>query len=1572
MRRKTTLALLLSMVALAAFAQKGPADALGFQAGKLYDFNNMDAVNLFNGNLTMSIPIGIPYRVSSALSYQFMLVYNGKIWDYETWTCRDEFTGLDHTCDKWYPNLRSNAGIGWRVSLGRLLPPYDASLQNDSRTDLEWVYEGPAGDEHALGRSSTDFVQTNVHDGMRMRLIDAVTRDVEFASGEVHRFVLDHSVWRLKQMRDRYNNAVNISYAYSSGDNKREVEWNISDTVGRTHKMVLTNYDSMHDGWSRGATVDYMSLQAAGNSHAVYDFSYTEYAGQSSCYNSDIPALSRIDLPDTSSFQFGYFGLGTCSEFGTLTSMRYPTGAVATYVLWGWYDLGAQTTVCRGGGTTGISSRTINDGMTTREWKYVQNAGPLVPTTAVDNPPCGTIDFPYNYVGPIYWSRTSVLEPVDAANRRVRTDHYFDVYSHLAYETFTVNNPLPSLDLGVYSHSGAAGVPPPQFRKRAVPVAQGYPGDIDGADDLRNPLRLLATEVYEDCEVNGDCSNGRLLRTNYDAYDGGVYPNRPYHPIDTARLVSTRTVYPVDTGCGGPCYTQFTYSDDNGAGQFRTTTLESNFPNAKPVITTVQYPTWTSSDLISQTKAWLLRTYSEKTRNEDGVTKRETFCFDNDRGVMLRHRVHAGATPGSHDLLQVFSYDSSHGDLQFESDYGGDVQSIDTGSTLCSIGVPAQPWYKVESSYTTKENGWDVYTGGIPASARYYDRVTGQPLGFLSLDRTIDRWTGVVTGARDTSGVGTTYSYDAVPARLHSMTTPAGAVTTYAYTNATGSAGGTWTPAKVDVSTVSADGSLASQFAYDGIGRLIRSATLGPSGWNATQTTYDCEGRVATTSEPESTGQGPPPGALVAANKTEYKYDALGRTKSATAPDNSTTTFTYVGDRQRTRTAGIFTGGSLDTPVTVTEDYDGFGRLVSVTEKSGPTTATSVIGADVVTTYAYDAANRLTSVKMRASTGSVQNRIFDYDGRGFLRWESQPESGMTSYEYDPRGHATSKTQSGASTLFDLIYTVDSAERLRRIDGRNPFYSPSTPDPNQPQFRVMKEFDYEDSNNDGTNLRRGKLVRAARYNYGVTAAEPLFKIEDTLKYLDAAGRKTDRNTTISQVGGYPEFLQSLNMSVAYDALDQVKTIKYPMCEYGYGCGVPPTDPDRSLMTRTYAAGRLKTLSGYIDDISYWPNGMRNVLSHANGIADTQVVTNMPRPSQISFGRYDRCLRPTFTAQPAGGQVTPGGSFVLSVSVTGTGPFEFQWFNRVDSTVAGTTQSITVNPTATTEYFVMVINACGFEQSQDAKVTIGSCAPPATGDINAVAQPDGSWILTPRPEARQPRTYSWWRLPENSLLGTSETLKVAALPVTTTFRFTITDSCGSDTADVTIQVPLPITNGLQATAITTTQVGISWPPIAGATQYTLERRSLGVWTTVTTTGATSYSDSGLGPARTYVYRVTSNNGGKTDYDVATTMTFVAAIPGQVATSSPFDAMLTAVNKVREAVGWPALNWSNILATADPVPSPGQFIVPRQILSCRARMNEALQALGVRVRDYTNPDLYHVAISAQAVNEVQQRAQ
>src|SRR5204863_914862 len=156
------------------------------------------------------------------------------------------------------------------------------------------------------------------------------------------------------------------------------------------------------------------------------------------------------------------------------------------------------------------------------------------------------------------------------------------------------------------------------------------------------------------------------------------------------------------------------------------------------------------------------------------------------------------------------------------------------------------------------------------------------------------------------------------------------------------------------------------------------------------------------------------------------------------------------------------------------------------------------------------------------------------------------------------------------------------ERLTRIDGRNPLYDPANPSTYQPEFRPLKEFVFSDANN-GTDLRQGKLVRAIRHNYGVSAAEYEYEIADEFMYKDPAGRKTDRTMTITEVavgmGGPRSEVRAITTSMQYDELDLPTIMTYPMCKV---CGAPPTDPDRHLMTRTYANGRLKTLSDFIND------------------------------------------------------------------------------------------------------------------------------------------------------------------------------------------------------------------------------------------------------------------------------------------------------------------------------------------------------------------------------------------------------
>ena len=189
-------------------AQQDPVAQRGFAPEKLYSFGNLDSVNLFNGNLTLTIPIGSPSTVNGALSYGLTLVYNSKVWDFL------DLGGLLRAD----PSRTANAGMGWRLSLGELFDPVDP--RNESGY---WSYEGEDGGAHTfyptlhLGETSTSGVYYT-RDGsyLRLKSLSPTVYELEFPDGSVRKFTRASATWSspfsLVQIRDRFNNAVNVTY----------------------------------------------------------------------------------------------------------------------------------------------------------------------------------------------------------------------------------------------------------------------------------------------------------------------------------------------------------------------------------------------------------------------------------------------------------------------------------------------------------------------------------------------------------------------------------------------------------------------------------------------------------------------------------------------------------------------------------------------------------------------------------------------------------------------------------------------------------------------------------------------------------------------------------------------------------------------------------------------------------------------------------------------------------------------------------------------------------------------------------------------------------------------------------------------------------------------------------------------------------------------------------------------------------------------------------------------------------------------------------------------------------------
>ncbi|MEM9598319.1 MAG: hypothetical protein AAGD06_28905, partial [Acidobacteriota bacterium] len=134
----------------AAFPQEEPTPNLarGVSADTVYQTDDFGTVNLFNGNLTVGVPLGGRFPVGAGFDWGLTLVYNASAWDFEREHCfGPEGPGVNPPqVRKDYqvavPNPLSNAGLGWSLSLGRLLYP-DPDLPHATALHPgRWTYVG--------------------------------------------------------------------------------------------------------------------------------------------------------------------------------------------------------------------------------------------------------------------------------------------------------------------------------------------------------------------------------------------------------------------------------------------------------------------------------------------------------------------------------------------------------------------------------------------------------------------------------------------------------------------------------------------------------------------------------------------------------------------------------------------------------------------------------------------------------------------------------------------------------------------------------------------------------------------------------------------------------------------------------------------------------------------------------------------------------------------------------------------------------------------------------------------------------------------------------------------------------------------------------------------------------------------------------------------------------------------------------------------------------------------------------------------------------------------------------------
>jgi YD repeat-containing protein len=1581
--RAAAILLATSLLPLAAYAGDDPLTNRGVNLNSVYHVGDIDTVNLFNGNLIIDVPMAAQFPLNGGFSYGIHLIYSGQPWDFPQYE-REDPDQSHPPPREWIwkpfpiPNRRSNAGVGWRVSMGRLIPPWDPTNTNCDRGTFDgcdkWVYESPDGADHRVGNTNPGYSADGSYLRLKSYTNNGITyREIEFPDGMIHRFNDIGNLTAIYTPFDRAANAgpsVNVAYltgASSCGDAGAESCWKISDLFGRTQYVTFVS--------TAGAIYDHQLAQkiivtAPGSATVAYSLHYTNvnlYLDHIACYHSpddtagrwtdfeyyNVPLLTSIGLPDGSDYEIATYQNEPpqCSH-GSIQSLTLPTKGSIGYTYTNWSHNHRGSLVETGHGSPyvpGVELRTKTPAGSgaSQVWTYLSTPGDNATFS------CGGCS------NPPHEDRERKVTVTDPDGRAVR--HYFSIADNAETGGWTR-----------YEY----GLP---LTHRA---------GTSTTDPLNGQTRYLSSEALD----AGSVERFTYVKYEYEIAETDARPGR--YPREQASL----TLYADGTGHDAGRWSSVNRSSFDYFGHYRQTETDGNFASEGTTgfdhrtELTDYNPGKSAFDGWLVASPWVLNTFDMQTVTTPKIgpndaltshTKKTEFCFEADTGFLKRRRVlrydpttRTGSGRDGTDLITVFGRVPEHtsdanpndvtGNLYSERSYGGDGATLADGS-LCSISLASQR-YEIQHRYQY----------GVRRTSQYF-RSDGTAMPFFTLDRTIDP-SGSVSKERDVAGVETTYTPDPDdPLRIKTVATAGSDAITYTYSNASVS-GSTFTPAQIAVT----QSDVSSSVQYDSFGRMWHEFRTMPTiGEVKRETLYDSSNRKLSQSMWDSSSY---------ANKTIYTYDFLGRVDSVTPPDGQIVRTSYLGDGKRTTTSEVVTSTDATpakTTVATVEQLDRYGRIWYLKEPN-----------DTVTAYGYGVTGALARVCMNASlsTSGVlstancgQERTFDYDNAGLLKSEAHPENGTVSYTYDALGHVLTKRLSAAG-IFDLNYTYDDAERLQQVDSRQTATSTT--------FRVSKLFEFGTSN-DGSNKRLGKLETATRHNYRPVSggADIDIRAVETYAYNDAGGRLTDRTTEIKDLTTSGGISQTITQKQDYTTLGLVNSITYPSCLSGVACGVATS----SSVGLTHTNGWLTSVDppSSFGSLLYHPSGMINTVSHGNGVTDTQdddPTNGMPRPQSITFGSFGSCVAPAFNSPPSptldSAVIKSGTTKTWTVSASGSGTLAYQWYkdgHAVSETSSTLTTELLYDGPHT--YFVRVANSCGVIQSNTATITI-AVSPSITvqpQDTTFIA-PSVRLTVTVSTSTSPTPDYQWYRGmgpndPARSQVGLNQPYFDATNLSATTRYFVHVSNIGgfvdSRTATVTVALSTPccLTAAMPNT-LSVQPVHLNWGTSSGTDHYEIWRREhAGVLHKIGESGSTSYDDSSVAEDTAYFYQIcaspapgTACTSAFSNQDLATTVAFREITVDRRVRLIDLTQLLTAVNAVRGASGNSAVNWAGILQNS-PAPALNGLVYGEHIMALRTQMEAALQLLGFGQHTYADPALPsspRVIIKAIHITELRDRIQ
>ncbi len=746
----------------------------GFQADKVYQLGMNDSVNLYNGNLTLTIPIGNEYQGGGMLRYGLHLSYNSKNWDYEiqTYNCPVGTPGSPPWCGQDYkkavPSRRSNAGMGWLLSLGRF-PVSDTPPEQGP-----WhIYESPDGADHVVLFDSPDATVGYTNDGsfLRVTKLGNFAR-VEFPDGMVHTFTQFDTVngWRVTQIADPFGNRLDIDYEDLLWTLKEYTAGQVStDPPVRTHYVHLkstvdTSLEPSNASANYKVIVSKIDLASFDSGRAVYEFDYglvaddVKYACYADFRDAEtpdplVPRLKAIVLPDQSKWSMEYFDGSTPAESfcAAISKLTLPTGGEYR---WTYNTYVAPTESCNDNPeptvegapftqTEGVGTKTLFDPVssTTSQWTYTQS---------LDQSPGAYVQC-YGVLGSTVpkspWSKVTVSAPDST-----RSEHWFSLFQSFA--------------LG-----GEYGLP--------------FTRTLEGEECPAGGDLCLSSR--ESVCLGGNCT---AKRSHYVRYEGERREAMDLpDPPQNRREVQRQTVFHDD----GDAHTDIARKQYDGLGNYRSIktsdswtssvkSVRTNFNPGLPDIL-VDPETWASSQLDPRPSLvhWQLRLFDRKTVTDDTTFLNSELDFNDVTGFLERRRdltrtdvAFDGTNTAREPTDTVVTYDYAAEDQQTtERYYGGDGNrsSGESRSVLegkldtIELGTPE---FQIEHH--------EAY--GTRSLTKYQTPGSEDVLTVLNVS--VDANTGIPSSTFDVADLETTLEYDD-HGRIEALLPSGRSSTTYEY-----------------------------------------------------------------------------------------------------------------------------------------------------------------------------------------------------------------------------------------------------------------------------------------------------------------------------------------------------------------------------------------------------------------------------------------------------------------------------------------------------------------------------------------------------------------------------------------------------------------------------------------------------------------------------------------------------------------------------------------------------------------------------------------------------------------------